>query len=288
MNRAVAKLHRRRCALKNQNAGGYLVGSPILPDAPYVGAEYKAYEECGDFLRPGQIQGVANPEIAQTTGMVGGNCGCNGFPKRGGKRGGKKSRKSARKNTRKHRKTQRGGRFGVDVSQSVGGTGPVVAPFYTATACDLRAGSWNPNAVGGLLADTRASVGYSLTPNQGGQSGGGVSMSDYAITQAGGAYTLSPASLPVEQVPQQPAPAVDASCYKAPGSGLPVYPAESAGFRFEPSNGTGATLPAGVAAYNQVVPYAARMGGGYKKRKTARKSSRKSIRKQKKGTRKQT
>ena len=52
----------------------------------------------------------------------------------------------------------------------------------------------------------------------------------------------------------------------APGSMIPVYHADSAGFRFSPSTAAGAALPDGVTAFNEVVPVAARLGGGRRRR----------------------
>jgi len=70
-----------------------------------------------------------------------------------------------------------------------------------------------------------------------------------------------------------------AECYRAPGSQLPVYNASSAGFMFSPSTLGGATLPDGVTAFNEVVPVAARTGGGrsrkHRKNRKHRKYSRK-------------
>lgn len=63
----------------------------------------------------------------------------------------------------------------------------------------------------------------------------------------------------------------------APGSMIPVYHADSAGFRFAPSTAAGAALPDGVTAFNEVVPVAARMGGGRSRRhrrKTQRRRNR--------------
>jgi hypothetical protein len=64
-----------------------------------------------------------------------------------------------------------------------------------------------------------------------------------------------------------------ADCYKAPGSSLPVYPAETAGFTFRPSTEVGGTLPDGVTAYMNVTPYAARMGGSRRRRTQRRRKS---------------
>jgi hypothetical protein len=136
--------------------------------------------------------------------------------------------------------------FSVNVAASVGGTGPNVAPVYAGVPCDARAGSPNVNNASGLGPDPRAPADlYSLTPNS--QSGGG-----------GNAY--------------------DASCYRAPGSELPVYNAESAGFHFAPSTAAGAALPDGVTAYNEVVPHAARLGGARRSRRHRRRGSKKSYR----------
>jgi hypothetical protein len=85
---------------------------------------------------------------------------------------------------------------------------------------------------------------YSLTPNQ-----------------AGGSYALGNG--------------YSDDCYKAPGSSLPVYSAETAGFRFQPSTASGAYMPDGVTAFNEVVPQAARLGGSRKNRKGNNRKDRK-------------
>jgi hypothetical protein len=85
---------------------------------------------------------------------------------------------------------------------------------------------------------------YSLTPNQ-----------------TGGSYALGNG--------------YSDDCYKAPGSSLPVYPAETAGFRFQPSTASGAYMPDGVTAFNEVVPQAARLGGSRKSRKNRKGKNRK-------------
>jgi hypothetical protein len=104
----------------------------------------------------------------------------------------------------------------------------------------------NPLANHAFGSDPRAPADlYSLTPNQ-----------------SGGAYSTGNA--------------YGAECYRAPGSQLPVYQAETAGFHFRPSTEFGSTLPDGVTAYNDVVPHAARVGGGRKQK------SRRNNRKQKK------
>jgi hypothetical protein len=131
--------------------------------------------------------------------------------------------------------------FSVDPSLSIGGNGPIAVPVNNPIPCDPRAGSMNPLSQTPMHADPRApSDLYSLTANQ-----------------TGGSYGL--------------ANGYSDACYKAPGSFLPVYPATTAGFRFEPSIGQGATMPDGVTPYNAVVPQAARVGGRRKLRKSLKK-----------------
>jgi hypothetical protein len=92
------------------------------------------------------------------------------------------------------------------------------------------------------------------------------------------------------------------SCYKAPGSELPVYNANSASFNFSPSITENNTLPPGVNVYNDVIQQPGRMGapepaaaalqgvpassqvlgqrgGRRRSRKNSRKTSRKNSRK---------
>lgn len=286
MNRAIRKLHQRRCALKNTSrGGGFGVVAPLAPTANYV-PEYRYYSDCADQLRPGELTTTARPELAQTA-MAGGNgirralnrltrrvggfrrgCGC-GMMRGGGGCG---------CNLRR-RYTLRGGNrgFGVFPGMNVGGTGPNVGAANLGLPCDARAGSANPFGPVYPGPDMRAPPDvYSITPNTGAaalpQSGGNHSdvFADPAFqaparfpfhaTQAGGNYGGN---------------AYDASCYRAPGSQMPVYPASSAGFHFEPSIKSGATLPDGVTAYNVVVPHVARLGGGYGRTKKTMRSQNK-------------
>jgi len=234
----------RRCALKNTRGGGLNVD----PSAPFFTAGgvpiplNLSTSECYDPARPGFLMSQANPDLAQVA-MAGGNrlAGFHPSTRRQQSRqrvaGGTRRRQNKR--TRRGRK-QRGGNkggFEVDVSTSVGGTGPVAAPVYARVPCDMQAGSGNPSHVS-LLPDLRApSDLYSVSPNQ---SGG--------------------------------AEAFDASCYRATGSSMPVYPASSVGFRFEPATEGGVAPPDGGAMYMNVVPVVARTGGArtYKKRNPSR------------------
>ena len=90
MNRAVRKLHQRRCALKANNAlGGGLDVSPATSFESSNGVpipENLHYTECYDPTRPGQLQPEANPDLAQVamaggrrrrrSTRRGGGCGC--------------------------------------------------------------------------------------------------------------------------------------------------------------------------------------------------------------------
>ena len=248
MNRQLRNERRRRWA---RRGGGYAQTGSLMPipasDWTFAIKDQVTtpYSDCATTMRPGQLVNQANPELAQAA-MAGGR---------------RRSRRNKR-NMRRSRKQrggacgcmQRGGGvngFSVNVGSSIGGTGPNAAPVYAGVPCDARAGTPNPNNAGGLGVDPRAPADlYSLTPN----------------VQRGGAYSTGNA--------------YDASCYRAPGSELPVYNAETAGFRFEPSTASGAALPDGVTAYNTVVPYAARMGGGRRSRRRSsrRKAAKKSYR----------
>ena len=180
----------------------------------------------------------------------GGGCGCSGSRLFGGSR-----RHSTRRRAgaRKQKKQRGGSNYGyaIDPSVSIGGSGPNVDALRTGVPCDPRPGSIdssNPQ----LPLDPRAyGVGYSATPN-----------TTTPSLQAGGAYSTGNA--------------FPDSCYKAPGSELPVYNAQTAGFNFYPSTAHNGALPDGITPYNDVVPYAARMGG-------ARRRKSRKVRKGRKG-----
>lgn len=248
MNRQLRNERRRRWA---RRGGGYAQMDSLVPnpanDWTFAVKDQVTtpYSDCVTTMRPGQMVNQPNPNLAQVA-MV------------GGRRNMRRSKKQRRGKYIRQSKKQRGGvcgcmqqgggvnGFSVNVDNTIGGSGPNVAPVYAGVPCDVRAGTPNPNNADGLGADPRAPIDlYSLTPN----------------VQRGGAYSSGNA--------------YDASCYRAPGSELPVYNAETAGFRFEPSIASGAALPDGVTAYNNVVQYAARLGGG--RRRSRRRSS--SIRK---------
>ena len=350
MNRAVQKLHRRRCALKNNLAGGGLLVNPEVTIVSNNGVPYpenQQYSECYDPVRPGALATQANPELAQVAmaggrltrrlaggsaatrkhrhrggynvmsashlasmmkkggkrqgcglmrggsncmlrsrrmrggsncmlrsrrmrggsncmlrsrRMRGGACGC-GMRLRGGQcqmRGGQCGQPQLAwlgGRTRKMRGGLRG--FEMNVADNVGGMGPIAEPARTPIPCDARAGMQNPFTATPFLPDSRATFGYSLTPNMttpSVQAGGQLSerIPNFEYSQTGAGYGGN---------------AYDASCYKAPGSEMPVYPATSAGFHFTPSTEGGATLPDGITAFNEVVAHTARLGGARKSRK---------------------
>ena len=220
----------RRCSYRKRGGGysvqGQLVSQPTGPGSDFSFAIKQPvnvpFSDCTFAARPGQLANVANPALAQTV-MAGGrrDCGCT---KLGGRRRSMRRRGGKRCWTRRMRGGGNG--YAVDPSVSVGGSGPNVAPLHSSVPCDARAGTMG--IVGGN-PDPRAPADlYSLSSRQ-----------------AGGAYSGN---------------AYGADCYRATGSQLPVYNAESAGFHFRPSTEIGSTLPDGVTAYNDVVPHAARMG----------------------------
>ncbi len=349
MNRAVQKLHQRRCALKNNLYGG---GLAVNPEASFLSengvpyAENQHYSDCYTQGRPGALDTAANPELAQVAmaggkrvshpssrrqqsrrlagggslmrggynvmsaaqltalvgkrggstrrmrggntmtaaqlaalagkqngggcgcnlrrGQQGGGCGCSAWKLRGGYQCGKPE-VAWLGGKRKTRRSQRGGNkggFEMAVADNIGGTGPIAEPVRAAIPCDARAGMQNPFSATVSMPDPRASVGYSLTPNQTGGSMLSERVPNFEYAQTGAGYGSGNAYA--------------AACYRAPGSEMPVYPATSAGFHFTPSTEGGATLPDGVTAFNEVVAHTARLGGAYRKRRTHRKKAKKS------------
>ena len=319
MNRNLRKQSMKRCAFRKRG-GGFSTGPALLPvpvdDWTYTQKQLvnQPYDDCAIPNRTGQLFNQPNPELAQVvmaggghnswgtwdpklnpelaqapmaggadwgykpdlgpiqTPMAGGACGCS-VPKYVGGRRRKNTRRygggcgcmlqqaGRRNNRRRSYRKMRGGMWravAVDPSVSVGGDGPNVGALHAGVPCDGRAGTPNMLSNDMYVPDPRAPADiYSLTPNQTAPS-----------VQAGGAYSTGNG--------------FSEGCYKAPGSMLPVYEAETAGFHFRPSTEFGSTLPDGVTAYNDVVPQAARLGGG-KKRSTRRKNNRKASRKAKNG-----
>lgn len=155
---------------RQQKAGGWTQGPPLSSDQYYL-TEYKGYDDCYPLARPGSIQSNPNPELAQTVMAGGARQRRNKTTRRGSRqqggnscaeyfrtRGGKRSSKSKSKSSRKQRKvggcgcllrggrSQRGGRYGFDVADSVGGDGPNVNPVVSLVPCEAaRPMSINPH-----------------------------------------------------------------------------------------------------------------------------------------------
>ena len=243
------------------------MGAPLVPFAASDDLSFsvkmpvnQAFSDCAIPDRTGQLHNEANPALAQAQWpLKGGACGCSVPRAFGGSRLRRKQRSSRKQRggcgCMMTRRAQRGGfgnGFSTNPAISVGGEGPNAAPVIQSVPCDARAGSPNPYNPVNANPDPRAPADlYSLTPN----------------TMKGGSYGTGNAYA--------------AECYKAPGSSMPVYNAETAGFRFTPSTEAGGALPDGVTPFNTVVPYAARLGGARKTRRSRRASrkSRKNSRK---------
>jgi hypothetical protein len=324
MNRAVQKMHQRRCALKNNLYGGGLAvnpGTTFVSDNGVPYAENQHYSDCYTEGRPGALVPQGNPELAQAAMAGGGRrqgcglmrggynimsaaqlaslvgkrggtrrqgcglmrggqcgvmrggsraCGCN---MRGGHTRGQcgQPQRAWLGGLRRERKTRKmkGGRFEMAVAQNIGGDGPIAEPVRAAIPCDARAGMQNPFTATPIHPDPRAAVGYSLTPNM--VQKGGYQLSErvpnFEYSQTGAGYGTGNA--------------YDASCYRAPGSEMPVYPASSAGFHFTPSTEGGAALSDGMTPFNEVVAHTARLGGSRKgsRRKRTRSNRTRSNRK---------
>jgi hypothetical protein len=194
---------------RKTSGGGWSIGDSLSKNAYYV-PEYKATDDCAVAQRPGFIQAIPNPELAQTkmaggrryrtrrggsykncapskpigsiqsnprpnlaqTSMAGGGCGAKmrgggcgakmrgggcGAKMRGGGCGCTKMRGGTRKGSRRlkrSKRTMKGGRYFIDTTQTIGGTGPNVAPIYSSLPCEAhRAMPLNPT-MPTLLADS--------------------------------------------------------------------------------------------------------------------------------------
>ena len=224
---------------KNTRRGGGWSQGPALSQQAYYVPEYKMYSECYPMDRPGMIQSNPNPALAQTP-MAGGGCGLmrggagcglmRGGAGCGVMRGGKTRRRSIRRSRtgtcgyygarggskrskKTGRKTQRGGRYGIDVGSSVGGDGPNVAPVTAHVPCEAhRPMPINPTSAMMLTQAPNPDVMVgSLRP---------------AYIKAGGAaYTPAPLA----------------------------YTAPRAGFTFQPNIAQGQVLYPGQIPYEEVV-----------------------------------
>jgi len=142
---------------RKQNAGGWTQGPALSSDQYYL-TEYKGYDDCYAMARPGSIQSNPNPELAQTVmaggarsskKQRGGNSCAEYFRTRGGSRKQQQRKRGGcgclvRGGSSKRK--QRGGRYGFDVSESVGGDGPNVNPVVSSVPCEAyRPMSINPH-----------------------------------------------------------------------------------------------------------------------------------------------
>ena len=216
---------RRATRRAGKRGGGWSQG-PALSQTAYYVPEYKMYSECYPMDRPGMIQSNPNPALAQTA-MAGGGCGCGMI--RGGSR--RRQRLLRRKRTgtcgyygarggRRTRK-QRGGRYGVDPSTSVGGDGPNVAPTWAHVPCEAhRPMPLNPVSATALGNSPNPEVFVSgLRPAF-------IGGSRRRRQRGGAAYTPAPLA----------------------------YTAPRAGFTFVPNIAQGQVVGAGQIPYEVVVP----------------------------------
>jgi len=308
MNRALRRGMNKKHGLhgsKNRRGGGYSAQGALLPINQTPGGDWSnktglgqyavtnPYSDCYWTERPGELYNKPDLALAQVR-MAGGGCGCMRGGACGCMRGGACGAPSftgmpvAVKGGRRTLRKRGGGNYGfaVDPSQSVGGNGPNVGAFNVPVPCDGRMGTQhalNPPQGG---PDPRAPTDlYSVSPAgstasvRGAEEGllnpafmkGGRRRTLRRRRQRAGAYG-TPNAYPEE-------------CYRAPGSSLPVYNASSAGFTFSPSTEKGVFLPDGVAAYNEVWPTAARVGGGRRNKSKKQRKSRKSAKKNKRSNR---
>jgi len=188
---------------KRKNGGGWSQGPALSPDQYYL-SEYKAYTDCYPMARPGSIQSNPNPDLAQTAmaggtrqqrmsrrnrtnnrRLVGGNSCAEYFRTRGGSRCGCGIKMSggahiygecpykansfdcpyARGGKRSTRR-MKGGRYGIDVGESVGGSGPNVAPVTAPVPCEAaRPMPLNPHSPNELVSGPDPDLRFAgLTP----------------------------------------------------------------------------------------------------------------------------
>jgi hypothetical protein len=149
---------------RKQNAGGWTQGPPLSSDQYYL-SEYRGYDDCYAMARPGSIQSNPNPDLAQTAmaggarrRQRGGNSCAEYFRTRGGSRRQQKKRGGCGCLLRggssgSTKRKQRGGRYGFDVSESVGGDGPNVNPVVSSVPCEAyRPMSINPHVPTDLVS----------------------------------------------------------------------------------------------------------------------------------------
>jgi len=178
---------------KSRSSGGGWAQGPALSKNAFYVPEYISTSDCVDIARPGSIQSSANPSLAQTPmaggrsrksrQRVSGRCGCGllhggnrrslrssgggcGIMRGGGcgcafQRGGGSCPYAKYGGKRITRRNQKGGRYGMDVADSIGGTGPVMAPVFSHVPCEApRPMPLNPTLPSGFthVADPDVNV----------------------------------------------------------------------------------------------------------------------------------
>lgn len=234
MNRALRNQHAKRCAFR-KHGGGYGMGAPLMA-MPVDGSfavtvpVNQSFDDCAFPARPGQLVPIADTSLAQVA-MVGGDCGCTAY-KRGGAR--RSRRNIAKRGGCGCTAFKRGGARSTRRTQRGG---------VFAVDPSVPIGGNGPIAVPAYIAvpcDARA----------------GASAAEFApdIRAPATLYSLT-------------ANQTGGNVSGAPGSQIPVYNADVAGFYFRPSTGTGLASQVGTVPFNEVVPQAARVGGRRKSRK---------------------
>jgi hypothetical protein len=223
--------HTRR---NRKTGGGFSVGPPLSDNAYYV-PQYKAFDDCYAQARPGAIQFNPDPAKAQI-GMAGGSrkntrkrggakrsfrlrrkaqkggCGC-GVKPRGGFRSSRNKRRNTRQGTCGYYGAK-GGRYAIDTSQSIGGTGPNVAPIFNNFPCEaarlMPMNPINPSALSDAPIPNTYVSGLRPAFIQNGGAGAPLSLA-YAAPRAGFSFTpniaqgatLNPGQIPYNIVVPQ-------------------------------------------------------------------------------------
>jgi hypothetical protein len=273
-------LHQRRCALKNSRGGGFEVVPQSDPTTFGYLPEYVHTDDCASVQRPGSVLPMQKGGGCGCSLQKGGGCGCS-LQKGGGcgcslqKGGGcgcslQKGGMCTEYGCTFQAGGNKGG-FGIDPGMSVGGDGPNTAPVHFAIPCSGQMASQRGGGNGSPLIDD---VPFSMTGA--GRRRRGTRRNIRRRNAAAGRSSRARV-----RKQQRGGNHFDTSCYRAPGSEMPVYAAETAGFRFAPSTDANGHLASGVTAYNEVVPYAARLGGGRRTRKGLKKRARGTLSKKK-------
>jgi len=232
---------RRSTRRRNLKRGaGWGMGPPLSTSAYYL-PEYKSSSNCYNSARPGAIQSNPDPAKAQTpmaggrsrrrrssrrqrssrrkTVRGGGSCGMK--PYSGGGSCGMKPYGGGGRRTRRHR----GGRYAIDISQSIGGDGPNVAPMHSSIPCEgHHAMPLNPTSAGMLTSAPDMEVNVSGLRPGAAMFGGGAPAGEhplaYTAPTAGYTFTpnirqgleLNPGQIPYQEVVPQNSLCTSSTC----------------------------------------------------------------------------